>query len=332
VIAGNLCRCTGYGPILAAGEAVPILPRDESATIELLRSVAPASEPGWFAPRSADELADLLLARPGARIVAGATDVGLWVTKALRELDTAIFIGDIAELQTIDEDSNGVMFGAGARYSEALPALARLHADLGELVRRIGGLQVRNAGTIGGNIANGSPIGDMPPALIALGATLTLRCGAERRTIPLEDYFIAYGRQDRRPGEFVERVYIPRPAPGDLIAITKLSKRFDSDISAVCGAFVLRIEAGIVTNARIAFGGMAGIPARAKACETALIGQPWSEAAAEAAADALSQDYQPLSDLRGSDGYRLAVAGNLLRRLWIESTSPDEPTRVLAHG
>jgi xanthine dehydrogenase small subunit len=317
VIAGNLCRCTGYGPILDAGEANPPGPADDSETAALLRSIAPA----YGHPASADELADLLAANPETRIVAGATDVGLWVTKGLRDLGPTVFIGDIADLKRIEEGPNGLTLGAGATYSEAKGALARLHPDLGELVRRIGGLQVRNAGTIGGNIANGSPIGDMPPALIALGAELTLRKGDERRTIPLEDFFLAYGRQDRRPGEFVESVQIPRPAPGTTISIVKLSKRFDSDISALCGAFALRIEGGRVAEARIVFGGMAGIPARARSCEAALIGKSWSDEAAEAAAEALADDFQPLTDLRGSAEYRLAAAANLVRRLRIEPES-----------
>jgi len=322
VIAGNLCRCTGYGPILEAGEANPAGPHDDGETARLLRTIAPLeSGPGWFAPRHADALAALLLDHPDARIVAGATDVGLWVTKQLRDLGTVVFIGDVDDLRGIAEDDDGLTLGAGVRYSEARDALARLHPDLGELVRRIGGLQVRNAGTIGGNIANGSPIGDMPPALIALGAALTLRRGGERRTIALEDYFKSYGVQDRLPGEFVESIGIPRPAPDTLIRIVKLSKRFDSDISALCGAFAIRLEGGRVAEARIAFGGMAGIPARAQACEAALVGNLWSEATVEAAARAIAEDYRPLSDLRGSAEYRLAAAANLVRALWLEPES-----------
>jgi xanthine dehydrogenase small subunit len=324
VIAGNLCRCTGYGPILAAGEAVPVAAEKDDATVAALRALRPA----YGHPSSADELADLLLDHPGTRIVAGATDVGLWVTKQLRDLGRTVFVGDIADLRGIDESPDGLTLGAAVRYSEAREALARLHADLGELVRRIGGVQVRNAGTIGGNIANGSPIGDMPPALIALGADLTLRRGSERRTLPLEDFFLSYGKQDLAPSEFVESVRIPRPPPDLLFRVVKLSKRFDSDISGVCGAFALRIVDGIVAEAHVAFGGMAGIPARAPRCETALTGRPWTEAAVEAAAQALARDYEPLDDLRGSAAYRRTVAGNLLRRIWAEQ---NEPVSVL-HG
>jgi len=324
VIAGNLCRCTGYGPILAAGEAVPVAAEDDEATVAALRALRPA----YGHPATADELAGLLLAQPETRIVAGATDVGLWVTKQLRDLGPTVFIGDIADLRHIEESPDALTLGAAVRYSDAREALARLHPDLGELVRRIGGVQVRNAGTIGGNIANGSPIGDMPPALIALGAELTLRLGSERRTLALEDFFLSYGRQDLAPGEFVESVRIPRPSADTLIRVVKLSKRFDSDISGVCGAFALRIDDGIVAEARVAFGGMAGIPARAPGCEAALNGQAWTAATVEAAAQALAEDYTPLDDLRGSAAYRRKAAANLLRRLWAEQS---EPVSVL-HG
>ena len=333
VLSGNLCRCTGYGPIVASGEAVPPAPRDDSATLAALESLTPGgSGPGWFAPRKADDLAALLLAHPTARIVAGATDVGLWVTKQMRELGTVIFIGDVADLREITETAEGVTLGAGVRYSEGWDALARLHPDLGDLIRRIAGTPVRNAGTIGGNIANGSPIGDTPPALIALGARLTLRRGADRRTIPLEDYFIAYGKQDRAEGEFVESIFIPRPDPEAIIAITKLSKRFDSDISAVCGAFNLSVRDGVIQSARIAFGGMAGTPHRAAATEAALTGQPFTQATIEAAIPALAQDYQPLTDVRGTSAYRQTVAANLLRRLWLAQSGELVSVLEVTHG
>lgn len=331
VIAGNLCRCTGYGPILAAARDGCRIERDDRPVATALRDLRAADTPdpsqSWFAPRSADALADLLIERPHARLIAGATDVGLWVTKGLRDLDTPVFIGDIPELRTIEEDDAGVTLGAAVRYAEAHDVLDRLHPDLGELVRRIGGLQVRNAGTIGGNIANGSPIGDGPPALIALGASLTLRRGDQRRTLALENYFLAYGQQDRAPGEFVEYIHVPRPAPDAIVHITKLSRRFDSDISAVCGSFHLTLRDGTIEEARVAFGGMAATPRRAPNCEAALTGAPFTEATIARAVTALREDFDPLTDVRGSAGYRQEAAGNLLWRLW--HREQGEPVSVL---
>jgi xanthine dehydrogenase small subunit len=332
LLAGNLCRCTGYGPLLAVAGATVADPTPVPDLMPVARTGMLDFTAGgrrWVAPRTIDALADHLAAHPDARIVAGATDVGLWVTKQDRRPDHIVWLGEVAGLDRIAGDADGLTLGATARYAEAQDALARLHPALGALVRRIGGVQVRNAGTIGGNIANGSPIGDMPPALIALGAMLVLRRGAERREMPLEAYFLGYGRQDRRPGEFVEAIRVPPPP--SLFSVTKLSKRFDSDISAVCGAFALDLRDGIVRSARIAFGGMAATPRRATACEAALTGADWGEATVERAADALAQDFTPLTDVRGSAGYRLRVAGNLLRRLWLEQAG-EEPLSVLSHG
>jgi xanthine dehydrogenase small subunit len=320
-LAGNLCRCTGYGALLAAASAVPALPRDDSAIGAALRAM-PQTASGeigdhrWFAPRTCSALADLLAEHPEARIVAGATDVGLWVTKGLREIPTVIFIGDIAELRTISEPPDGLTLGAAVRYADAHAPFARLHPDLGELTRRIGGLQVRNSATVCGNIANGSPIGDGPPALIALGAELTLRSARGSRTMPLENYFLDYGKQDRAVDEFVEQVHIPRPGPSDLVHISKLSRRFDSDISAVCGAFKLSIQDGQIIAARAAFGGMGATPRRAPSCEAALTGQPFTQATIALAAKALRGDFAPLTDVRGTAAYRIEAAANLLWRLW----------------
>ena len=346
VLAGNLCRCTGYGAIIAAAEAIPTeaapdvadrlagLKRETMLGLDYDDVIAGITR-RWFAPCSLDELAATYAAHPDAIIVAGATDIGLWVTKQRRPLATLIDIGQVAELKTLTREDGQLRIGAGVRYVEALETLSALYPDLGDMMRRLGSTQVRNSGTIGGNIANGSPIGDMPPALIAAGARLVLRRWNEQRTLPLEDFFIAYGKQDRRPGEFVEAVLVPPPTAGALFKVFKLSKRFDQDISAVCGAFNIQIENEIVTSARIAFGGMAGTPKRAEACEAALVGEVWNAATINAAVAALAEDFTPLTDVRASAAYRALAAGNMLRKLFIEAARPDLMTRVpeaAAHG
>jgi xanthine dehydrogenase small subunit len=231
----------------------------------------------------------------------------------------------------LDEAPEGLTIGAAVSHRDATAALARLHPDLGELMRRFASIQIRNAGTVGGNIANGSPIGDLPPAFIALGALLTLRRGYERREIPLEDFFIAYGKQDRAPGEFVESVFVPRLKPEMRFACYKLSKRFDQDISAVMGTFRIALGRNGVEDARIAFGGMAATPKRAPLAEAALTGRTFDEDAIERAAGALAEDFSPITDMRATAEYRLKAAQNLLRRFFLETgeQAPRPKTRVL---
>ncbi|MBL9059742.1 MAG: xanthine dehydrogenase small subunit [Mangrovicoccus sp.] len=318
-LAGNLCRCTGYAPIVRAAEAAAEAPVPGwiAGDKALAAPAATTGGDGWVRPASADELAAWYLANPTATLVAGATDVGLWVTKGFRDLGPAAFLNGIADLSGITVTDSEIRVGATATVTDFLPVMTEHHPSFAELIRRYGSTQVRNAATVGGNIANGSPIGDSPPVLIALGATLHLRKGDTRRSMPLEDYFIAYGKQDRAPGEFVEAVSIPRQP--DTLRCYKISKRFDQDISAVCGAFNIAVAEGVVTAARIAFGGMAATPKRAAAVEAALVGQPWTEATVAAARAAFATDYAPISDMRASAEYRLEVARNLLSRVWWDS-------------
>lgn len=307
-LAGNLCRCTGYAPIVRAAEAAADQPVPQWITKEPLPQATEAAN----IPQSSDALAQLYAAKPEARLVAGATDLGLWVTKGLRDLGEMIFLDGCDDMKQITLTDQEIRLGAMVDMNRMREAIAPLHPSYGEMIRRFASQQVRAAATLGGNIANGSPIGDNPPALIALGARLHLRQGDSRRDIAIEDFFIDYGKQDRRPGEFVEAISIPRQP--DRLRVYKLSKRFDQDISAVLGAFNVTVSGGLVTAARIAFGGLAATPKRAAHLEAALTGQPWNDASVTTAMAALAQDFTPLSDMRASAEYRLETAKNMLAR------------------
>jgi xanthine dehydrogenase small subunit len=323
VLAGNLCRCTGYAPIVRAAEAAATAPVPDwmktDATI-FCRKISSGGSggadgpPGAFRPKTTDELADWYLAHPTGTLIAGATDVGLWVTKQMRDLAPVAFLNGVAEMAQITRKGDDLHIGAGVTITDLLAAMQPLHPSFAELLRRYASVQVRNAATIGGNIANGSPIGDGPPPLIALGATLHLRQGDARRDLPLEDFFLDYRKQDRRAAEFVTGVTIPATAPN--LRCYKLSKRFDQDISAVCGCFNLTLADGMVTSARIAFGGMAGVPKRAAGAEAALVGQPFGLTRIAAAQAAMAGDFTPLSDMRASAGYRMRTAQNMLLRYY----------------
>ena len=332
---GNLCRCTGYAAIIRAAEAIssigelgkdPLVAERDKIARELAalrdgrRVELGGEDERVVLPGSLDDFAAVLEANPKATIVAGSTDVGLWVTKFMRDIAPVVHLSHLEELRRISVDESGITLAAGVSYTEAYGVIVRHFPPLRELWDRIGGEQVRNMGTIGGNIANGSPIGDTPPALIALGASVTLRKGGKRRTVPVESFFIEYGRQDRQPGEFIESVRVPFLGDADRFAVYKISKRLDEDISSVCGAFRVTLDGeGRVGDATIAFGGMAGTPKRASYVEAALKGAVWSETAVKAAVAWFEKDFTPLTDWRASAEYRMLVAKNLLRRFYLET-------------
>ncbi|WP_419904542.1 xanthine dehydrogenase small subunit [Kiloniella sp.] len=343
-LAGNLCRCTGYRPIIDAalesctGSAEDRFAENLEATTTLLNNIDDGedlfvgNEISFFAaPASINSLATLYETHSDAVIVAGATDVGLWITKQLRDLPKIIHLGRVEGLDLVEDKGDEIVIGASATYAQAIDSLATIDPDVAEIIRRIGSTQVRASGTIGGNIANGSPIGDSPPLLIALGAKLTLQKGNKIREIELEDFFVDYGKQDRVAGEFVSQVRIPKLASNQTLRSYKISKRFDQDISAALAAFRFSHENGIISEARVAYGGMAATPKRAPETEKMLIGlnlnnfDDWQKAAS-----ALEVDFKPMSDMRASAEYRMdAAKGLLIKALHEASGTPTTNTRVI---
>lgn len=344
-LAGNLCRCTGYRPIIDAAEQACCQKQPdqfdafESTTVAQLKSIAPretaelnSGDKRCLVPLTVADLADLYAANPEARLLAGGTDLALEVTQFHRELPVMIYVGHIEDMKRIEVTDKNIEIGAAAALSDCYEALASEYPDFGELLHRFASLQIRNQGTLGGNIGNASPIGDAPPPLIALGAQIALRQGNTRRILPLQDYFLDYKVTARQEAEFIEKIIVPRAQAYQAFRAYKVSKRLDDDISAVCAAFNLTIVDGVVTEARIAFGGMAAIPKRASACEAALVGSTWYPGVIERACNALAEDFTPLSDFRASKEYRLLTAQNLLRKFFLEQQSPEIETRVTAYA
>ena len=342
-LAGNLGRCTGYRPIVEAALEVCNIAADDrfarnaAARLQALRSIEDevdvfvGDDASFFAaPASEAALARLYAQHPDATIIAGATDVGLWITKKLSPIEKIIHVSRVVELCHIEETPGGYAFGAAVSLARAAPVLGSIDRDIAEVLRRFGSIQVRASGTVGGNIANGSPIGDLAPMLIAMGAEVELRRGEEVRRLPLESFFLDYGKQDRKPGEFVRRLLVSRLPPATQFRAYKITKRTDEDISAVLAAFCLTIDDGRVGAAKVAFGGMAGIPKRAKRLEESLRGLALADARRwRAAAEALNEDFTPLTDLRASAAYRRRVAGNLVVKALAEMAGvPSDVTRI----
>jgi xanthine dehydrogenase small subunit len=341
-LSGNLCRCTGYRPILDAGQRMFAAPRvsfdpapalaalqslpalDQTFVHEAPEATAPDQSVRFIAPGTLDELAHWRQALPKAQLLAGSTDVGLWVTKQMRPLGDILYLGRVHELKAIKASPDSLDIGAGASLEDAWAALVQHVPSLREIWLRFASPPVRHAGTLGGNIANGSPIGDSAPVLLALNAEVTLRQGARVRTLPLSAFYLDYMKNALEPGEFLQSMRVPLPKSDDIVRAYKISKRRDSDISALCAALMLRLDDGLIVEARLGWGGMAATARRATLTEQALVGQPWNEATLRRAQAALLQDFKPMTDLRASSAYRTKVASNLLERFWLE-TRADHP-------
>ncbi len=350
-LSGNLCRCTGYRPIYQAAEesysqkTTDQFDRLEEKTLEQLKAIPPISKLGIhskqhysFSPSTIEELAECYLNYPDAHLLAGGTDLALEVTQFHRKLPTLIYLGNVTDMKKVSVGNTHIEIGSACPISDCYNVLTTEYPDFGDLLHRFASLQIRNQGTLGGNIANASPIGDSPPLLIALGATLQLRQGDKRRSIPIEQYFLDYKKTVRQSSEFIETVSIPKRST-NIFKAYKVSKRLDDDISAVCLGINLTIKDNQIFDARAAFGGMAAIPKRAENCEQALIGQTFDESTFELACKALEKDFTPLSDFRASKEYRLLVGQNLLRKYYLEThyqlthklENAYSLTRVTAH-
>jgi xanthine dehydrogenase small subunit len=343
---GNLCRCTGYRPILDAAMEMydhtteDLFAAGETATISSLEQIAGQTSPielkangrRYYAPETADELATFLRQHPGAKLLAGGTDLTLDMMQRLREPDVLVHTGRVKELLQVRDTGAALEIGAAVTYSDCEQALVEQYPDLRELFDRFGSRQIRNQGTLGGNIGNASPTGDMLPFLVVVGANLVLRDGDAVRTVAVEDFFVGYKNTVQCPEEFIERIVVPKARPGYLFRIYKVSKRLRDDVSATCGAFHIKIENGMVRDASVAFGGMAEIPKRANRCEEALREQPWTQGTIDTAMAALGQDFTPISDFRASAGYRMQASKNLLQRLFLESNSRASKLRVTSRA
>jgi len=326
-LSGNLCRCTGYRPILDAAQAMADLPAvrvDEERLLSQLQALqkecsGPTPGASYLTPRTLGELLAARAADPKAQLVAGCTDAGLWVTKMHMQFPKVLDVTQVQELRRMEHYGHHIAIGAAVTLADAFGALVADRPQLKAFAQRFAGLPIRNSGTLGGNVANGSPIGDSMPLLIALGANVVLMSVRGHRELPIEDFYTGYRKNVLAPDEVLAWIKVPRPPAGEFLRAYKISKRFEDDISAVCLVIAMGLDGGKVARVRIGAGGVAATPARAVRTESVLSGRAWTEEAASRAAAALRSEFQPISDMRASAGYRSEVLGNLMQRFWLES-------------
>lgn len=326
-LSGNLCRCTGYRPIFDAAQQMATLPAvaiDEADVLSKLKLLAPADQglEANFTYKTPRTLPELLAARaehPDAQLVAGCTDVGLWVTKMHMQFGKVLDLTRVEELRRVERYPQHIAIGAAVTLSDAFTALVADRPQLQTFANRFAGLPVRNAGTLGGNVANGSPIGDSMPLLIALGASIVLMSVRGHRELPLESLYTGYRKNLMAKDEVLAWIKVPLPQPGEILKAYKISKRYDDDISAVCLVISIRLESGQVSHVSIGAGGVAATPVRATKTEAALKGQAWKLQNVQRAIATLRAEFSPISDMRASGAYRSEVLGNLLQRFWLES-------------
>ncbi|MEE9332871.1 MAG: xanthine dehydrogenase small subunit [Granulosicoccaceae bacterium] len=337
-LAGNLCRCTGYKPIKRAMSAALDSDTDQyklvnDVTLAKLKALqtAGADDRCYLIPKSLSELFAMQQQHPEARVVAGATDLALEVTQQLKPIDKLIHLKSIPELAGIDQTDDSVTIGATVSVQDCLSLMAPLVPGAEQMLLRFGSSQVRGQATIGGNIGNASPIGDLPPLLLALDATLELQGPAGKRSLPINEFYLEYKQTALQANEIITAVSFTVPSADSRFAVYKISKRMDDDISAVCLAISMQISADKISSMRLALGGMAATPKRSSKAEQAAIGKPWNEQTVSEIQAALSEEFSPLSDARASAEYRTLVTNNLVMRFYIEGNMPKEQTQVALH-
>ena len=340
-LSGNLCRCTGYRPIIDAAlsccehSAKDEFSANQAKTIEALHAIQQQSEgvdlgtPSLLMPTNREQMREAIKQYPEARIVAGSTDLALETTQQLKTLKTLISVSAMASMKRATKTESGLEIGAACPFSDVSPLILAYFPELSELIERFASLPIRNQATLGGNIANASPIGDMPPVLLALNASVVVDNGINEHQIPLSEFFTAYKQTRLAADEWLSKILIPCKAKGDLLKAYKISKRFEDDISAVCAVFVIRLKNGMVESVSSGFGGVAATPLTCPELAEKVVGKVWCKSETMQIGQAvLLQAFNPIDDVRASAHYRKQMLANLWHRFWLETSAQDNPIAV----